>query len=62
MILAHVFSYILFLYSKVPVGMIKGLGGKFGEDVCDRLGVKFLGDLLPFSERELQRKFDEKNG
>ncbi|KAH8314875.1 hypothetical protein KR074_006784 [Drosophila pseudoananassae] len=46
----------------LPVGKIKGLGGKFGEVVCETLGVKFLGQLCKFSEGELQRKYDEKNG
>lgn len=41
---------------------IKGLGGKLGDMVCETLKVKYMGDLLRFSERELQTKFDEKNG
>lgn len=44
------------------MGKIKGLGGKFGEDICEMLKIKFLGDLKKFSEEELQRKFTEKNG
>ncbi|EDW79041.1 uncharacterized protein Dwil_GK12166 [Drosophila willistoni] len=50
------------LFETLPVGKIKGLGGKFGEIVCETLSIKFLGELLKFSEGELQRKFDEKNG
>ncbi|KAH8274240.1 hypothetical protein KR026_001167 [Drosophila bipectinata] len=49
-------------FDSLPVGKIKGLGGKFGEVVCETLGVKFLGQLCKFSEGELQRKYDEKNG
>ncbi|ALC44947.1 DNApol-eta [Drosophila busckii] len=50
------------LFDTLPVGKIKGLGGKFGETVCETLGVKFLGQVLKFSEAELQRKLDDKNG
>ncbi|XP_017072456.1 DNApol-eta [Drosophila eugracilis] len=50
------------LFDSLPVGKIKGLGGKFGEVVCETLGVKFLGQVVKFTETELQRKFDEKNG
>ncbi|XP_030571470.1 DNA polymerase eta [Drosophila novamexicana] len=50
------------LFDQLPVGKIKGLGGKFGETVCETLGVKFLGQVLKYSEKELQRKLDEKNG
>lgn len=49
-------------FDSLPVGKIKGLGGKFGEVVCETLGIKFLGQLCKFSEGELQRKYDEKNG
>ncbi|XP_030382531.1 DNA polymerase eta [Scaptodrosophila lebanonensis] len=55
-------SEIPALFDTLPVGKIKGLGGKFGEDVCERLSIKFLGQLLKYSEAELQRKLDEKNG
>ncbi|KAM8708236.1 hypothetical protein ACLKA7_015240 [Drosophila subpalustris] len=50
------------LFDQLPVGKIKGLGGKFGETVCEALGIKFLGQVLKFSENELHRKLDEKNG
>ncbi|XP_037937247.1 DNA polymerase eta [Teleopsis dalmanni] len=50
------------LFETLPLGKIKGLGGKFGEDVCERLQIRFLGELLQFSESEIQKKFDEKNG
>ncbi|EDW40583.1 GL25322 [Drosophila persimilis] len=50
------------LFDSLPVGKIKGLGGKFGEVVCETLGIKFLGQLVKYTEGELQRKFDEKNG
>lgn len=50
------------LFDALPVGKIKGLGGKFGEVVCETMGIKFLGQICKFTEGELQRKFDEKNG
>ncbi|XP_065361651.1 DNA polymerase eta [Calliphora vicina] len=50
------------LFETLPVGKIKGLGAKFGEEVCERLSIRYLGQLLKFTEAELQRKFDEKNG
>ena len=50
------------LLETLPVGKIKGLGAKFGEEVCEKLNIKFLGQLLKFTEAELQKKFDEKNG
>lgn len=52
----------LFGSRTLPVGKIKGLGGKFGEDICDVLKIKHLGDLKAFSEQELQKRFSEKNG
>ncbi|XP_036325814.1 DNA polymerase eta-like [Rhagoletis pomonella] len=50
------------LFETLPVGKIRGLGGKFGEEICAALQIRFLGELLPYSEQELQRKFDEKSG
>ncbi|KAL5290527.1 POLH family protein [Megaselia abdita] len=49
-------------FKTLPVGKIKGLGGKFGEDICEMLKIKHLGDLGKFSEEELQRRFTERNG
>uniref|UniRef100_A0A1I8NMY4 DNA polymerase eta n=1 Tax=Stomoxys calcitrans TaxID=35570 RepID=A0A1I8NMY4_STOCA len=50
------------LFSSRPLSKIKGLGAKFGEEVCQRLGIRYLGQMLKFTEKELQHKFDEKNG
>lgn len=50
------------LFQTLPVYKIKGLGAKFGEDVCQRMQVKFMGDLLKFSELQLQSKIGENNG
>lgn len=41
---------------------VQGLGGKFGEKICEDLGIQFMGDLINFSKEDLQRRYDEKNG
>lgn len=50
------------LLSSLPVNKVIGLGGKFGELVCEKLKVKFIGDILNYSENDLKRIFDVKNG
>lgn len=50
------------LFKTLAVNKVRGLGGKLGEMVCETLKIQFMADLLPFTERELQSKFDEKNG
>ncbi|CAD7005951.1 unnamed protein product [Ceratitis capitata] len=49
-------------FETLPLTKIQGLGGKFGEKICVDLQIRYLGELLPYSEPDLQRKFDEKNG
>lgn len=41
---------------------MQGLGGKFGEKLCEDLGIKHMGDLIKFSREELQRRYDERQG
>lgn len=48
--------------STLPVRKVQGLGGKFGEKICDDLGIRFMGDLTRFSKEELQRRYDERSG
>lgn len=50
------------LFITLPLKKIKRLGGKFGESVSQSLQVTHVGDLLPFGEKELIKKFDEKTG
>ncbi|KAL9907126.1 DNA polymerase eta [Glossina fuscipes fuscipes] len=50
------------LFETLTLGKIKGLGGKFGEEVCERLNIRYVAQLIKFTESELQQKFDEKNG
>ncbi|XP_046965071.1 DNA polymerase eta isoform X3 [Vanessa cardui] len=50
------------LYKTLSVKKVKHLGGKFGDHVCEILKIQTMGQLQPFTERDLQAKFDEKNG
>lgn len=50
------------LYKTLPVKKVKHLGGKFGLSVCGALKINNMYELQKFSEKELQAKFDEKNG
>lgn len=47
-------------YKNLPVHKITGLGGKFGIQLSETLGIEFMGELRGFSEKELTQKFDEK--
>lgn len=38
------------------------MGGKFGEKICEDLGIQYMSDLIRFSKEELQRRYDERNG
>ncbi|KAJ6639097.1 DNA polymerase eta, partial [Pseudolycoriella hygida] len=50
------------LFSNLPIQKIKGLGGKFGEDVCEKLKIKLMSELSRFSQTDLQKHFDDKSG
>jgi DNA polymerase eta len=50
------------LFETLPVSKVKGLGAKLGKTVCETLNIQFMGELSQFSERELIKKIDEKNG
>ncbi|XP_073943536.1 DNA polymerase eta [Choristoneura fumiferana] len=50
------------LYKTLPVKKVKHLGGKFGYSVCEVLKISNMFELQKFTEKELQAKFDEKNG
>lgn len=49
-------------FRTLPVKKVKHLGGKFGDTVCNVLKIGTMAELQMFSEKELQNKFDEKNG
>lgn len=50
------------LYRSLPVRKVQGLGGKFGEEVCQNLKIEMVGELIRFSKDEMQRRFGERSG
>ncbi|KAH0622588.1 hypothetical protein JD844_025009 [Phrynosoma platyrhinos] len=50
------------LFSKMPIGNIRNLGGKLGASVTELLGVEYVGQLVQFSESQLQTHFGDKTG
>ncbi|XP_024086271.1 DNA polymerase eta isoform X2 [Cimex lectularius] len=50
------------LFATLPLRKVRSLGGKFGEEIEESLGCKFMGDLLKYSEKELRDRFDDKTG
>ncbi|KAM9018172.1 DNA polymerase eta [Ara ararauna] len=50
------------LFSQLPVGNIRNLGGKLGTAITDILGVEYIGELTQYSETELQTHFGDKTG
>ncbi|KFP68292.1 DNA polymerase eta, partial [Cariama cristata] len=50
------------LFSQLPVGNIRNLGGKLGTAITDILGVEYIGELTQFSETQLQTHFGDKTG
>ncbi|XP_077018001.1 DNA polymerase eta isoform X2 [Tamandua tetradactyla] len=50
------------LFSQMPIGKIRSLGGKLGASVIETLGVEYMGELTQYTESQLQSHFGEKNG
>lgn len=50
------------LFDDLAVSKVKSLGGKLGEEVCGKLKVKTMADLLKFSESELQTQLQARVG
>ncbi|XP_061480784.1 DNA polymerase eta isoform X4 [Rhineura floridana] len=50
------------LFSKMPISNIRNLGGKLGSSITELLGVEYVGQLIQFSESQLQTHFGEKTG
>lgn len=46
----------------MPIRKVQGLGGKFGEKLCEDLNIKHMGELIKFSKEELLRRYDERSG
>lgn len=50
------------LYATLPITKVKGLGGKFGEEVCEALKIKLMAQLATIPKEALLQRFEEKNG
>nr|XP_056708959.1 DNA polymerase eta [Euleptes europaea] len=50
------------LFSKMPISSIRSLGGKLGASITELLGVEYIGQLIQFSESQLQTHFGDKTG
>ncbi|KAM7298563.1 DNA polymerase eta [Ixodes scapularis] len=50
------------LFATLPVHKLRKLGGKLGEDVREKLQVKVVADLLPFSQDYLCSVFGTRKG
>ncbi|XP_038616712.1 DNA polymerase eta isoform X2 [Tachyglossus aculeatus] len=59
-LLSH--GFVPELFSQMPIGKIRSLGGKLGASITDTLGVEYMGQLTQFTESQLQSHFGEKNG
>lgn len=49
------------LYETLEVRRIRGLGGKFGAEVCERLAIRTMAQLRRVELSVLRRHFEEKN-
>ena len=43
----------------MPIGRIKGLGGKFGSELAEKLGVATVGDVARLSLHDVERHMDD---
>ncbi|KAG8197841.1 hypothetical protein JTE90_020118 [Oedothorax gibbosus] len=50
------------LYKDIPVNKVRGLGGKFGDEVMERFKVKTMADLSELSKQLFLSSFGEKSG
>uniref|UniRef100_A0A8D0L8E5 DNA polymerase eta n=1 Tax=Sphenodon punctatus TaxID=8508 RepID=A0A8D0L8E5_SPHPU len=50
------------LFSQMPIGNIRNLGGKLGASITELLGVEYMGQITQFSEMQLQTHFGDKTG
>ncbi|XP_072393532.1 DNA polymerase eta isoform X2 [Diabrotica undecimpunctata] len=49
-------------FKTVPINKLTGLGGKFGQEVINELGISKMAELVSFSEKQLVDKFGKKSG
>ncbi|XP_070506796.1 DNA polymerase eta [Chironomus tepperi] len=50
------------LFETLEIHKIKSMGGKIGEEVCKKLGIKLMCELLPFEEADLHQHFGPRIG
>uniref|UniRef100_A0A3Q0QZE3 DNA polymerase eta n=1 Tax=Amphilophus citrinellus TaxID=61819 RepID=A0A3Q0QZE3_AMPCI len=50
------------LFSSLPIGKIRNLGGKLGASITETLGIENMGDLTRFSQAQLEQHFGDKTG
>ncbi|KAK1170948.1 DNA polymerase eta [Acipenser oxyrinchus oxyrinchus] len=50
------------LFSTLPIGKIRHLGGKLGASITETLGVENIGGLTQFTETQLHSHFGDKTG
>ncbi|XP_050406502.1 DNA polymerase eta isoform X1 [Patella vulgata] len=48
------------LFSTLPVGKIRHLGGKLGDSLVEQFNVEFIGDLCRFSQEDLVQSYGDK--
>lgn len=49
------------IYRTLPIKKVQGLGGKFGEKICEDLNVQHMAELLQFSKEDLLKHCDDRN-
>lgn len=50
------------MYATLNLTKVKGLGGKFGTEVCQAFNIKMMGELALIPKEDLIKRFDEKSG
>ncbi|XP_030855457.1 DNA polymerase eta [Strongylocentrotus purpuratus] len=50
------------VYKTIPIRKFRNLGGKLGHSISEDLGVEYMGDLLRYTEKQLQKRYSEKTG
>nr|XP_046257416.1 DNA polymerase eta [Scatophagus argus] len=50
------------LFTSLPIGKIRNLGGKLGASIAETLGIENMGDVTRFSRAHLEQHFGEKTG
>lgn len=56
------FSLSVSVCRNLSLRKVQGLGGKYGEKLCEDLGIEKMGEMIRFNKEELIRRYDERNG